>query len=373
MSDSTRTRPCTPTKALVAIMVLLGLVGPVAAAERMLYATQPAPDAERKNDSELVRYHFKDGLLVGQELLGRFDPSFLGSAIIDGRYWVANGRQPIDLKTGAALPIELGTIRGINGVRLVHETRRQWPPVVREVDLAEGTERRLSEGSVWTVFDVWSEVVEVSPDGALVASVAHIEGLGDSKFERRLVVKDAGGAERLVGPVLDVRLAPYASTFPRPPIFWLDDARILTHLDNGRLAVVQLDGRVQALETTEILPLGSNPSIYRDLGGNVIYSAGSRYRVDLDEMTLDPTDRVELGHRFSIEEGADGARLLHDGNALGAWDDAHSLSATTDAGRIALEVRLRSGAGKVAMMVWTEEAGRWIELSDVDEFLAWYP
>ena len=173
------------------------------------------------------------------------------------------------------------------------------------------------------------------------------------------------GFKMEVDPEWARKQVPYAFKFP---VLWLDDDTFLTQHDHGKLATVDLAGKVTDVVTIEDAPKQTLPELTRDRSGAVFYSmAGEHYRIDLAKKTAEKSAWYGLGHGFEASwKRSDelGYKLRHNGKEIGqlhCWPHG----AKTAPGHLAVVMDDGKERWQFAprwVAVWSEATGEWTSL-----------
>lgn len=145
------------------------------------------------------------------------------------------------------------------------------------------------------------------------------------------------------------------------PVLWLDNDRVLTQREAGKLVTVSVDGKVTEVVTIKDLPPFASIELVRDPAGSVFLDAfdygGQKYfQIDLAKKTAVETEWHGLGHGF--EAAWAGGKIRHGGKGI----DVGKLSCAVDwavaaQGHLAVPVQTDGCDHNIA--VWSVASGKW--------------
>ncbi len=349
----------------------LGLVGdpgpqPVGDA-RVLYVVEflrPAPHEDHAD--RLIRATLRrDGHLVTETILTT-PAGFFGepgqARVVEGRYIVTQHGGVIDAHARCILHDQRrGYLRGIDGGQAIYrlydpssDLRDALDPLragqfgVFAVDLKTGARRRPGARH-------WSLEGVKSPDGTRSISQSS-RGV--------LLLNTLDGETRELAPGERVTRSRYAGDFETPvPCLWLDNSRILTQAANGRLVVIDLQGRVTPVCSIANVPaVLDGPRLWRDPRDRIIYTCGrAEYVIDVARRTAAPLEEYALGHGFetTVETGTRGLRpIRYKDQAIGSGVFAPDEIRTAP-GTIARRGLGDLGSRRDVAVLWTELGPGW--------------
>ncbi|NIS16348.1 MAG: hypothetical protein GWN00_15295 [Aliifodinibius sp.] len=258
-----------------------------------------------------------------------------------------------------------------------------WENIPREFyyfDIFNGREmQRLTSGtSFWHLPEMLRHKFNrnFSPDGRLYAYFP------DSDLScSELRVKDSEDSDGWkIADGLSVSV-PLSSTFPHePPFLWLDNERILTQKSNGELVIFDIYGRKQDLAKFDTkYEIYNPPGIHEDLRGNIVYTCGHSYLIDLEKMEVSDYLWQPLGYGFQVSSFQDGKdyslkAFKYMGQEIGQWISPNSEYAVTE-GYIAFPYRTEDTPqfDVDGIAVWSRHTDQWtkIELDEFNGFLGW--
>jgi hypothetical protein len=165
-----------------------------------------------------------------------------------------------------------------------------------------------------------------------------------------------------------------------PPFIWLEGYRILTQKDDGVLITVNLNGNIRnLLQINTEKKLYASPKFELDNNGNIVYTCGLPYLIDLDKRTAAEYLWKPLGYGFEVnairkEEDNYFKTVKYMGEFIGEWWSSMPDYAVNE-NYIALPYRdeefPRSAVDGIA--VWSAHTEQWtkIELDEFNGFLGW--
>jgi hypothetical protein len=253
---------------------------------------------------QLTRLRFEGGLPAGREVLTIRDQRFFGHftrhRLHDDR-WVITGQGcVIDAHRGEVLLEYDGGVLDIVADR-VYLARQRWQQTHYHYhDLTTMRTFDLDEPGVWALPGLRS------PDRTMsVSSSAHPEhDLGNSELWLHLVDEPP----LCLATGLTCRLSQYSSSFGRLACLWLDNSRLLTQRDNGRLLIVVIDSTnwplldIEELTGPDVDRVIRPPRLYRDRDEQIVYNCGRQsWLIDVEGRQARPYEWVPLGYGFRSE------------------------------------------------------------------------
>lgn len=257
-----------------------------------------------------------DGRLVKETVLARdqrFFGHFGGHAILPGDRFLATAYGGvIDLADGKVIHDEQdGKLLGFDGgcvvLRMDNANR---DPGTSAFDTATRSLRKLDRPGRWDLPGA------ISPDGA--------KGVHQG-FDGILRLYRVDGTTKDLARTFRIDHSPLSSSLSQEvPCLWLDDRRILTQEANGRLVVVDVDGKVERLLAIPGAPeVVTPPRLKRDPRGRIIYTCGGDdHVIGVGARSAVPLEWYALGHDFEASVKADGLHrheVRHAGRSIGAW------------------------------------------------------
>ncbi|HEY2860682.1 MAG TPA: hypothetical protein VGJ21_19845 [Terracidiphilus sp.] len=303
----------------------------------------------------LVRYHFRDGVLVGKENLLttskiRFD---LGkNQIVGNRYVITWAGNVVDLLTGKPALVSKGELAGIDqkSNAAIIRVNRKDDEGVYSFNFDSKRYKRLQKLGNWAISG------ERSPNGKRVAA-------GNSLS---IVLYGLDGKSVLLGSDFEREGTLECNSFQSPTFLWLDDTHLLTQRTNGNLVIVDDRGKVEPLlKIPDVEPLPCGPELRRDRGGQIIYSErNGDWLIDVDKRHFESLAWESLGNGFDVEHlqsDTVGQSIRYNGKEIGKWpSDLFEIS--TAPGLLAVEYgKPGSHLGGVAegVRVWSADNGEW--------------
>jgi hypothetical protein len=319
---------------------------------------------ERQN---IVRFRFKNGELISKDIIFtsqttdvRFD---LGENFIyRNRYVISNWGDVVDTQTKSLLHDSKGDYVAAEGNQIIIKVDRDDVEGYFYFDLERKTYARLPMPGKWTLPGV------LSPDQSKSVS-------GDDGKIRlhRLKRKEKTLSSGFIAQT-DISSSEISSG---PPLFWLDNERVLTQKSNGEIVVLYLDGTVKPVVKIPIEePNYTKPFFFRNGLGQIIYGCGGKtFIVDVESKTYAPYKWLAFNSRFEAENGRDksyGHIIRFQGREIGRlWGGVWSARTTGDYFAADYnEVGSNSSYSK-GIKVWSGANGKWttIELDWLDNII----
>lgn len=306
----------------------------------------------------LVRFRFRNGVLVSQDVILNTKTVRVRFALNDNqlyrnRYVINRSADIVDVQNKQVLHEGDGEYVATEGDRIIQRLDSSRTKGYFYYDLKTDRYRRLSRFMKWELPGL------LSPD-----QTKSVEGDGDSIWLHRL-----GRPKKLLGSGFSVQAEIYVSFFARPPVFWLDDTRILTQKNNGEVVSLQLDGTVTPIVKIPINePNDAEPSFHRDLDGRIIYRvSGRRFVINVDEKSYSAHEWSTLGFGFDAENERNasyGHVVRYRGKEIGRlW--ATVWGAPTIDGHVAFlygDVGSNLGYPK-GIQVWSSVSNSWTKIN----------
>jgi hypothetical protein len=189
-----------------------------------------------------------------------------------------------------------------------------------------------------------------------------------------------GKAPRMLAKGLHFTYDATVSVFREHPCLWVDRDHILTAQNNTRLVILDTEGAVE--RTIEVKGAAGNvnhtPLLWFDKQGQITYTCGAHFRIDLQRGTASPLKYYSLGNGFeaTVAEDEQMRRTVYcDGKQIGKWVFSH-WEAKTAPGVLAFPyVRPSKNAAlgyPDGIAIWSTRFGAWrtIEMS-VDSLVGW--
>jgi hypothetical protein len=338
------------------LLPALALVPCVYAADsqRSLILVEYGKDSRGAQTQTLVRYHFSHGVMVGKESIltsNTFDLRYdIGPNLIyEDRYVITAWGDVVDLVSQKALFKSDGELVGIDRTSssVIIRVNRDESAGIYAFDLATRRYRRVKQPNRWAMPGT------ISPNGRLSAV-----GEGAKIWLHRL-----SGKKVLLGRDFGRVGTPGCSSLAVPTFVWLDDRHLLTQRGNGRLFVVDVEGRIEPLVTIEpVTPPPCGPEIRRDRANQILYdTAENAWLIDAVERSVRPYLWEPSGDGFELEyldETSQGLIVRYHGKNIGQWWCADAVTAP---GHIAMKfgpVGSNLGYPK-GVKVWSAESGAW--------------
>lgn len=318
---------------------------------------------------DLVRYRFHEGEVTPKEVVvskdQRFFGHFGGHHLLSDRFLVTKFGAVIDLRGKKVLHDEdNGNYLGTEGSRVVFQMDNESRPKgFFAFDLETGKLSKLDDPGHWALPGV------KSPDRA-----ASVVGGGSEVWLHR-----PGRAAVSLGKQFASELSALSSSFPEAPLLWLDAERILTQTGNGKLVVLKTDGTTAALVAIgDLSPPVSRPRLHRDRDGNVVYTCGRSFLIDVKAKKALPYRWRPLGHGFECDDDWDSAHghvIRYRGRTIGRlWCDP--LHAATSDGLLAIAYGppgSNLGYPK-GVKVWSRTTSRWTAIDAwFNDVVGWTP
>jgi hypothetical protein len=345
----------------IAIICLLLIVAPLVVAGQNVSLLAAECDAGRRGCGihHLVRFHFRDGVLVSKEHVlttdiarVRYDLGL--NRIHRNRYVITNWSDVVDIQERRVLHDGQGDYVATEGDWVIERIDTANGHGYFYFDLARNQYRRFVEPTKWALPG------ELSPD-----QTKSVEGEND-----RIWLHSIGEKRKLLGTGFQISEAVEASFMPKPPLFWLDDYRILTQTSDGEIVVVRLSGSVTPIGKFPVKgPNYSQPYFFRNRDGRIIYvCGGGAFVIDVAHKAFAPYEWIALGFGFDAERNANesyGSIIRHEGKEIGRlWANAWHAPATD--GYAAFEygdVGSNLGYPK-GIKVWSRATGKWTTINN---------
>jgi hypothetical protein len=305
----------------------------------------------------LVRYSLKDGVAGVPEIVWTGGVGLLGyhgkTTILDDHYLVSNSAGVLDLKTGKVIhSVERAGLRGVEGGQVFYRVRGSDGEYDYFVfDPTRGKVTPLDAPGKWALKGL------LSPDGTKSVE-DHFAGL---------TLHRVGADSKLLGENFHVSYGVLSSSAGQPPVLWLDNDRVLTQTDNGKLVVVQVnDGsRTPAVTLPATKEIVSPPRLSRDANGDVIYECGSEsFWVDPDARQWRRQPWRVHGHGFETSPGRSDCVVRYEGESIGRQECNCYVVAVTEGHFASL--------GEGGVWVWAASRGQWTFLKGrYDRVVGW--
>ncbi len=319
----------------------------------------------------LVRFRFRNGVLVSKDLIlttdftqVRYD---LGkNHIYRNRYVITNWGDVVDIQDKKLLHDGRGKYVAAERDWIVqHESGTDFQGY-SYYDLKMNRYRRLVVPTKWNLPGLLAPDQMKSADGEM----------GDSIWLHRF-----NQEKKLLGSGFFVNASTEASFLARPPVFWLNNTRLLTQRKNGEIVALQLDGTVSLIVTIPITTLNySQPSFFRDPGGRIIYRCcGRSFEINVEEKSYTPHEWTTLGFGFDAQTETNpsyGHVIRYQGKEIGRlW--ASVWSAPAIEGYVAFEYgEVGSNLGyPKGIQVWSSANNKWtiIKKMRTPGIIGWIP
>ncbi|HVR41586.1 MAG TPA: hypothetical protein VMU84_20995 [Thermoanaerobaculia bacterium] len=315
----------------------------------------------------LVRYEFRDGKFESEEIVYRaktdevrFD---LGdNSIYRNQYVITNWADVIDFRRGELLHQGDGQFTGIDGDQIIQHVNKNDIEGYFSYDLKTGRYARLQSPGKWALPGL------LAPDQTKSAY-----GDGWSIWLHRL-----NGTKRLLGAKFFVQGDARSSSRAQPPLFWLDNERILTQRSNGKVVVVRENGKITPIVSIPLGPTLYDPWFFRDANGTLVYECSDKaFAIDVEHKTYARYEWYALGFGFdaAIEQNPSyGYVIRYRGKEIGrVWGLARQ--AKTASGTIAIvygDIGSNLGYPK-GIRVWSAATGQWTTLENkwTDTIIGW--
>ena len=306
----------------------------------------------------LVRYHFRRGLMVAKEEIltaniGQIRYDIGENHLVDGRYVVTNWGDVVDLETHKQIYKSRGELAGIDSDTdsLKIRVDRTGENGIYNFELRTGQEKLIRKPGIWAIDGV------ISPNGQFRA-------VGEGN---RIWFYGADGKGVLLGSGFENESSPSCSSFPKPPIVWIDDSRILSQRGNGDLVLVDRTGRIESVVKIPVSdPIACGFELWRD-AQDVIFRAGSEHAwiIDVQRKTYSPYVWEQVGNGFEIsfhQDAREGRVIRYQGEEIGRlWCDDEALTApgyiSVTYGAVGSNLGYPKG-----FMVWSADSRKWTTL-----------
>jgi len=309
-------------------------------------------------EQTLVRYHFRDGVMVGKEdvlttrtFALRYD---IGpNQIFDNRYVITVSGDVVDLASGQMLFKSKGTMVDLDkdSRSVIVRISRADAEGAYTFDLATMKYQRMKNPGFWDVPGI------LSPNRQLSAG-------GDGT---EIWVHDLSGKKSLLGNVFLRSGIFECSSLLKPTFVWADNEHLLTLEGNSRIVLVDLQGKVEPVATlreadTGPGPAGCGPELRRDSKGQFYYEQGFKtWRIDVANRTFVPYLWEAVDNEFEVEHQQSqlyGHIIRHQGKEIGRWWCASPVTAP---GYIAITFgAVGSNLGHPeGVKVWSAETNEW--------------
>lgn len=316
----------------------------------------------------LVRFRFRDGVLVSKDLILTSDTAQvrydLGeNHIYENRYVITNSGDVVDIQNKELLHEGIGVYVATEGDRVIQYVNQTDIRGHFYYDLKSHRYQRISGPNKWALPGT------LSPD-----RTKSVDGGATNIWLHRL-----GHKRKLLGSGFFVQADMRVSFLSQPPFFWLDNTRILSQRNNGEVVVVEIDGTVTPIVKIAVKEENlTAPYFFRDREGRIIYECcGESFVINLEEKSYKRNDWPALGFGFDATNNSNPAHghvIRYQGKEIGkVW--ASIWSAPTISGHIAFaygEVgsNLRYPKG---IKVWSEANGQWttIDLKWLNQVIGW--
>jgi hypothetical protein len=334
----------------------------------LLVAECPTRDSACESQN-LVSYRYRDGKMIAREIIlsepvekVRYDLS--GNQIVQSRYVITHWGDVVDVDAKKLLHDSDGELLGIDGDRLILRVQKTVQPRYFTFDLKSGKYERLPQPGPWSFRGVLSpdrtKSAETSPGGSAV------------------LLHNRDGGRKRIGSGITYEIDPRASGTEGPPVFWLDDDRLLTLRGNGKPVLLHLDGTIEPLADLNLpVPL-SVPSFDRDADGRIVYTCSDKtFLINPEAKSVSPLEWISLGKGFEAESALHpdyGSVIRYKGNEIGRlWALLWNAQATD--GYLALEYGpVGSNLGyPQGFKVWSAATGEWTAFDDnwVSPVIGW--
>lgn len=297
------------------------------------------------------------------------------------QYVVTRSAQVIDLAADAVIhnqrPCQL---KGVEGERVVFEVKGaedKW--VLAAFDLTKRAMVELASPNRWELPGI------ASPNGT--RSIDRVRKKNGFFFTHEFVVHTLGREPESLGTGFDYQASAASidlSVFGGgTPALWLDENRILTQSDNGKLLTVDVAAgkRGEEIFAPSTDRLAGPPRLERDAVGNILYDAGEGIHViDVKAGTAEPYEWRQLGHEFEVsvqEDEKEGVTFRHKGKAIGHGFGVSKWERVCP-GYLAYEEVGTNGRrypyrhGDVQVRVWSAATGEWTTpITQADNLVGW--
>lgn len=310
------------------------------------------------NKHHLIRYRFRDGEQVSKDVVVttsvhrvRFD---LGqNHIYLNRYVITEWGDVIDVRTKKVLHDGIGEYVGAEGSRIVQSVERIDIKGIFYYDIESNRYSRLRSPGKWALPGL------LSPDQTKSVSVSD---WGSNEVWLHTLKRK----QKRIASGFRASVSESCCSFPKIPVLWLDNDRILTQKSNGEIVTLRVTGEVEALLK---IPVGEPPDIlpqlYRNAEGQIVYEHGNEaYVLDVENKKYTPYEWASLGNGFERERGFDktyGHIFRFQGGEIGRW---WACCAKSTNGFVAMEygdVGSNLGYPK-GVKVWNSTNKKWVTI-----------
>ena len=202
----------------------------------------------------LVRYGFRNGEQVSREVIlsgrttsVRYD---LGqNHIYQNRYVITNWGDVVDVLNRKLLHEGDGEYVATENERVIERVHKNATKGFFFYDLKSGTYSRLKDPGKWGLPGL------LSPDQTKSVSA---DELGSGS----IWLYTLSGRKKLLASGFTANS--YGCDFPKPPLLWLDNDRVLTQRSDGKLVILGMRGEVAPLVTIPIAQSSSAADLYRN-------------------------------------------------------------------------------------------------------------
>ena len=278
-----------------ATIFFLLLIAPFTALAQNQRASLLAAECESIRGSceiqHLVRYKFDNGALVSRDVIlsapvKQISYNLGENHIYRNRYVITNWGDIVDIQNKKHIHNGEGKYVATEGDRIVHHLTNVNVKGYFYYDLKSGRYARLPVPTKWALPGT------LSPD-----QTKSVEGHNDEIWLHSLKQK-----KRLLGSGFNIQAEEVVSFMSRPPVFWLDNDRILSQRNNGEIVVVQLDGAVTPIVKIPVPQANYNePDFFRDRDGLIIYACcGRSFVINVEEKSYRPHEWSTLGFEFDV-------------------------------------------------------------------------
>lgn len=318
----------------------------------------------------LVKYNFKNGAYISKDTIlgvpiskkGKYGSSIrfdLGKNLIyDNRYLISGIGNVIDLKEK----------------KIILDASDQF---IKATDKTILFHRANSHGTGYSTFDLETQEYKFinndakpdrnhhySPNGDYLVEVEQSKipyqiNLVDSKSKKSTFNRNCG---------FGTGMAIYSNTFPKVPIFWINDTNfIYANYIGNRAEIIKIN--TTKLEEEQVCIIDSIPEaisnayFYLDLENNLIFNcARGDYKIDLKNKSTEQVKFYERGNNFKVEIEQDeiGSKILFKEKLIGKpW--CNGYDAKTTEGLIAIEYgEPKSNLGyPKGIKTWSANTKKW--------------
>ena len=340
-------------------------------------------NASKNNMQHLMKYSFKDGELIGKELIMsvkikdeqrdentvRFD---LGeNTIYRNRYIITAKGSIIDVKSKRVLCDKQESFAGFKGDSVIYYTNDIFKGKYYSVyDLKTETHTKIDNPNykpfplVDVEFDVFSRPFSL---------VRY-----DISGKKELLLADAGYGE--------ANLKDESKAKQIPPIYWVDHNKTsfiyASFSKSHRIATLYKVGLDKSIEKIGVIdsipPSMANTFFKNDAAGNLIYScARGRYRVDANKKLVTPVVFEDIANGFQIEvsENAGYGRIIkYSGKEIAKkWCKYDNTKSNIN--YLAVEVEMVMGDERFpqGVFVWNDVSEKWkkIKIFELASIVGW--